>query len=127
MHLVACCSVSSESMYLSVADTFNSFAEICNMTFKRVSGSSIRNSALACRSVSLFLIICVRSLGVSFKIRSLFNNTAFYLVRRYSGELKWDSESKEMKFFSLDDLPTNLHDADLIEEYKKYVKRKKMN
>ena len=55
------------------------------------------------------------------------NNTAFYLVRRYSGELKWDSESKEMKFFSLDDLPTNLHDADLIEEYKKYVKIQKMN
>ena len=55
------------------------------------------------------------------------NNTAFYLVRKYSGELKWDSESKEMKFFSLDSLPENLHDPDLIEEYKKYVKRKKMN
>ena len=55
------------------------------------------------------------------------NNTAFYLVKKYSGELKWDSESKEMKFFSLDSLPENLHDPDLIEEYKKYVKRKKMN
>ncbi len=55
------------------------------------------------------------------------NNTAFYLVKKYSGELKWDSESKEMKFFSLDNLPENLHDPDLIEEYKKYVKKKKMN
>ena len=55
------------------------------------------------------------------------NNTAFYLVKKYSGELKWDSESKEMKFFALDNLPENLHDPDLIEEYKKYVKKKKMN
>lgn len=55
------------------------------------------------------------------------NNTAFYLVHSYSGELKWDSESKEMRFFSLDNLPENLHDPDLVEEYKSYVKRKKNN
>ena len=54
------------------------------------------------------------------------NNTAFYLVKKYSGDLKWDSESKEMKFFSLDNLPENLHDPDLIEIYKQYVKTKKM-
>lgn len=52
------------------------------------------------------------------------NNTAFYLVRNYSGELKWDSESKEMKFFSLSELPDNLHDPDLVDIYKSYVKRK---
>lgn len=55
------------------------------------------------------------------------NNTAFYLVRNYSGELRWDSESKEMRFFPLDNLPENLHDPDLMEEYKSYIKRKKMN
>lgn len=55
------------------------------------------------------------------------NNTAFYLVHNYSSELKWDSESKEMKFFSLDNLPENLHDPDLMEEYKSYVKRKTVN
>lgn len=49
------------------------------------------------------------------------NNTAFYCVRNYSGELKWDSESKDMKFFDLDNLPVNQHDADLIEIYKNYV------
>ena len=55
------------------------------------------------------------------------NNTAFYLVHNYSGELRWDSESKEMKFFALDNLPDNLHDPDLMEEYKKFIKKKKMN
>ena len=55
------------------------------------------------------------------------NNTAFYLVHNYSGELRWDSESKEMKFFPLDNLPDNLHDPDLMEEYKKFIKKKKMN
>ncbi len=46
------------------------------------------------------------------------NNTALYCVRNYSGELKWNNESKEMRFFNLDDLPENQHDPDLIEIYK---------
>ena len=45
------------------------------------------------------------------------NNTALYLVKKYSGQLKWDSESKNMKFFDLDSLPENQHDPDLIETY----------
>ena len=45
------------------------------------------------------------------------NNTALYCVRNYSGELKWNSESKNMKFFDLDNLPENQHDPDLIEIY----------
>lgn len=49
------------------------------------------------------------------------NNTALYCVRNYSGELKWDSESKEMKFFDLDNLPVNQNDSDLIEIYKNYI------
>ena len=36
------------------------------------------------------------------------NNTALYCVRNYSGELKWDNESKNMKFFDLDNLPKNI-------------------
>ena len=45
------------------------------------------------------------------------NNTALYCVGNYSGELKWDSESKNMKFFDLDNLPDNQNDPDLIEIY----------
>lgn len=47
------------------------------------------------------------------------NNTALYCIRKYSGELKWDSESKNMKFFDLDNLPENQNDPDLIEIYKR--------
>lgn len=52
------------------------------------------------------------------------NNTVLYCVKKYSGELKWDSESKEMKFFNLDNLPINQNDPDLIEAYKKYIEQK---
>ena len=51
------------------------------------------------------------------------NNTVLYCVKKYSGELKWDSESKEMKFFDLDNLPQNQNDPDLIEIYKKYIRK----
>ena len=53
------------------------------------------------------------------------NNTALYCIRNYTGELKWNEESKEIKFFDLKDLPKNQNDSDLIEIYKKYAKRKK--
>ena len=52
------------------------------------------------------------------------NNTAFYCIRKYSGELKWDEESKELRFFSLNDLPANQNDPDLIEIYKRYEKKR---
>lgn len=52
------------------------------------------------------------------------NNTALYCVRNYSGDIKWDSESKEMKFFDLDNLPKNQNDPDLIEIYKKSLNKK---
>lgn len=52
------------------------------------------------------------------------NNTALYCIRNYSGELKWNSESKDMKFFDLDNLPKNQHDPDLIEVYIKKLSRK---
>ncbi len=46
------------------------------------------------------------------------NNTALYCIKKYSGELKWDSESKNMEFFDLDNLPQNQNDPDLIKIYK---------
>lgn len=53
------------------------------------------------------------------------NNTALYLVRKYSGELKWNSESKDMRFFDLDNLPENQHDPDLIKIYCEKIVNKK--
>ena len=52
------------------------------------------------------------------------NNTALYCIRKYSEELKWDSESKEMRFFDLDNLPENQNDPDLIETYKNFIRKK---
>ena len=52
------------------------------------------------------------------------NNTALYCVRNYSGELKWNNESKDMKFFDLDNLPENQHDPDLIEIYIKKLNKR---
>ena len=54
------------------------------------------------------------------------NNTALYCIRKYSGELKWDSESKEMRFFDLDNLPENQNDPDLIEMYKNFIRKNKI-
>lgn len=53
------------------------------------------------------------------------NNTALYCIKNYSGELRWDSESKDMKFFDIDNLPENQHDRDLIEIYIKKISKKK--
>lgn len=52
------------------------------------------------------------------------NNTALYCIKNYSGELKWDSESKEMRFFDINDLPLNQNDPDLIEVYKANLMKK---
>lgn len=52
------------------------------------------------------------------------NNTALYCVKNYQGEVRWDSESKDMKFFDLDNLPPYQNDPDLIEVYKKTLGRR---
>ena len=52
------------------------------------------------------------------------NNTALYCVKNYSGTLKWDEESKNMKFFDLDSLPVNQNDSDLIAIYRKTLNKK---
>ena len=51
------------------------------------------------------------------------NNTVLYCVKNYTGEVKWDSESKEMRFFDLDNLPENQHDPDLVEAYIKFINK----
>lgn len=53
------------------------------------------------------------------------NNTALFCVRNYTGNLSWDEESKNMRFFDLDNLPLNQHDPDLIDAYIKYLGKRK--
>lgn len=53
------------------------------------------------------------------------NNTALYLVKNYSGVIKTNYETKCMKFFSLDNLPENQQDRDLIEAYIAYIRKSK--
>lgn len=56
----------------------------------------------------------------------VYNNTVLYLIKNYTCTLKWNKESKEMKFFDIDDLPNNQNDADLINIYiNKRVRSKK--
>ena len=50
----------------------------------------------------------------------VFNNTVLYEIRNYTGNLKAKDESKELKFFDLNEIPKDLLDMDLIEIYKKY-------
>lgn len=57
----------------------------------------------------------------------VYNNTSLYLADVFINsleKLKVDSETKRLKFFSLDDIPCNLMDKDLILEYKKYLESK---
>ena len=49
------------------------------------------------------------------------NNTVLFLIDKYQGEVKFNQESKDMKFFDLDNIPENQHDPDLVEAYKKYL------
>lgn len=52
----------------------------------------------------------------------VFNNTVLYLAKKYTGELKWNKESKVMEFFDFDNLPESQHDSDLIAAYLKSQK-----
>lgn len=60
----------------------------------------------------------------------VYNNTSLYLAKvndEQIKDIKWDSESKKLDFFSLDKLPENLHDEDLVEAYIKNNSRKKID
>lgn len=64
----------------------------------------------------------------------VYNNTVLYCLNKYEGKLNCDfeelidrnngkfvmqKESRNLRFFSLEDLPVNLMDKDLIEKYRK--------
>ncbi len=57
----------------------------------------------------------------------VYNNTNLYLAKVLTKdiELKGNSETKRLSFFSLDNLPLNMIDKDLIESYRRYLEREK--
>lgn len=57
----------------------------------------------------------------------VYNNTSLYYVEINSEDidLKKDFESIKLQFFNINDLPESMHDGDLIEIYKTYIKGRK--
>ena len=58
----------------------------------------------------------------------VYNNTSLYLAdvsMLDASKLKGDSETRKLRFFSPDDVPENLMDADLIKSYLSYVSKKR--
>lgn len=51
----------------------------------------------------------------------VYNNSVLFVIHKYTGKLKCDEESKVLKFFDINDLPSNQHDEDLIEAYKQWL------
>ena len=54
------------------------------------------------------------------------NNSVLYLIKKYSGTIKFNDESKELKFFDINNLPENQHDSDLVDVYIKYLNNNKI-
>ena len=55
----------------------------------------------------------------------VYNNTSLYLTNiKDTSMLINGSETKNLKFFNIDELPNNLMDIDLIEAYKDYINKK---
>lgn len=58
----------------------------------------------------------------------VYNNTSLYLAdvsMLDASNLKGDSETRKLRFFSPDDVPENLMDADLIKSYLSYISKKR--
>ena len=56
----------------------------------------------------------------------VYNNTSLYLANvslEDASNLKGDSETKRLRFFNPDEVPSNLMDADLIKAYLEYIKQ----
>ena len=56
----------------------------------------------------------------------VYNNTSLYLAdvtMTDASSLKGDSETKRLKFFSLDEIPENLMDVDLIKSYMSHLNK----
>ena len=57
----------------------------------------------------------------------VYNYTSLYLIDVNIDDetnLKGDSETKRLKFFSVEEIPTNLMDSDLIKAYVNYISKK---
>ena len=57
----------------------------------------------------------------------VYNNTSLYLIDVNIDDetnLKGDSETKRLKFFSVEEIPTNFMDSDLITTYVNYISNK---
>ena len=57
----------------------------------------------------------------------VYNNTSLYLINVNIDDetnLKGDSETKRLKFFSVEEIPNNLMDSDLIKAYVNYISKK---
>lgn len=57
----------------------------------------------------------------------VYNNTSIYLANvlmEDASNLKGDSETKRLQFFSPEEVPENLMDADLIKSYLNYISRR---
>lgn len=60
----------------------------------------------------------------------VYNNTSLYLAYVSiddTNKLKGDSETKKLQFFSPNEIPENLMDADLIKAYLNYLTKRKMH
>lgn len=55
----------------------------------------------------------------------VYNNTSLYLANINSKDinLNIDSESLKLEFFDLNNLPESMHDADLVDEYIKFIRK----
>lgn len=53
----------------------------------------------------------------------VYSNTVLYEVKNYTGELKINNESRKAEFFSLDNIPENHVDDDLIKAYIAYKQK----
>lgn len=51
----------------------------------------------------------------------VYNNSVVYVIKKYSGEIKCDEESKVLEFFDINNLPENQHDEDLVQAYIKSI------
>ena len=84
-------------------------------------------SGLTLGELNLFKLVSGRDRIIEYPNGDVvINNTALYCVKNYTGEVKWDSESKDMRFFDLDNLPENQHDPDLVEAYIKFINKKNL-
>ena len=52
----------------------------------------------------------------------VYSNTVLYEVKKYTGNIRINNESKKAEFFRLDNIPANHVDDDLIQAYIEYVR-----